>query len=44
MDLETHADECASPPLVLVDDHILVVENGIVHDQSGTCEVAGEKL
>ena len=38
--LETHADEGTGPPLVLVDNHILVVENGIVHDKSGTSEVA----
>ena len=38
--LETHADEGTGPPLVLVDNHILVVENGIVHDKRGTGEEA----
>ena len=38
--LETHADEGTGPPLVLVDNHILVVENGIVHDKSDTSEEA----
>ena len=38
--LETHAEECTGTPLVLIESHILVVEDRVVHDKSGTSKEA----
>ena len=36
--LQSHAEEATGTPFVLVDNDVAVVEDGVVHDKSGTYE------
>ena len=42
--LQAHAHEGAGAPFVLVDDHVLVVEERVVHHQGGSGKIAGREI
>ena len=38
---QSHAEEDTGAPLVLIDYHRIVVEDGVVHHEGGTGKIAG---
>ena len=43
-ELQAHADDGAGAPFVLIDDHIVVVEDRVVHHQRSAGEIAGREV